>query len=123
MRDKKPLPYLETQQALLGTEFAALLARADVSQAVFARLTGYTTRQQLVSDTLRRAALGGGSQGSASIAGGKLPEPLAILQDASPEAIQILLVEVSFSWHETLGVPPMPAQFAAPGLGSPTPPS
>jgi transcriptional regulator with XRE-family HTH domain len=32
-------------QALLGTEFAALLARADVSQAVFARLTGYTTRQ------------------------------------------------------------------------------
>jgi DNA-binding transcriptional regulator YiaG len=32
-------------QALLGTEFAALLARADVSQAGFARLTGYTTRQ------------------------------------------------------------------------------
>jgi hypothetical protein len=26
-------------QALLGTEFAALLARADVSQAGFARLT------------------------------------------------------------------------------------
>ena len=32
-------------RALLGTEFAALLARADVSQAAFARLTGYTTRQ------------------------------------------------------------------------------
>ena len=33
-------------QALLGTEFAALLARADVvSQAGFARLTGTTARQ------------------------------------------------------------------------------
>jgi hypothetical protein len=28
------------------------------------------------------------------------------MQEASPEAIQILLKEVSFSWHETLGVPP-----------------
>ena len=37
-----------------------------------------------------------------------LPEGTALailLQDASPEAIQILLKEVSFSWHETLGVP------------------
>ena len=32
---------------------------------------------------------------------------LAILmQGNSPEAIQILLEEVQFSWHETLGVPP-----------------
>jgi hypothetical protein len=57
----------------------------------------------------RRAALGGGSQGSASVAGGQLPEGAALailLQDASPEAIQILLEEVSFNWHETLGVPP-----------------
>ena len=29
-----------------------------------------------------------------------------LLQDASPEAIQIMLAEVRFSWHETLGVPP-----------------
>ena len=29
-----------------------------------------------------------------------------LLQDTSPEAIQILLEEVQFSWHETLGVPP-----------------
>ena len=29
-----------------------------------------------------------------------------LLQDASPEAIQILHEEVQFSWHETLGVPP-----------------
>ena len=40
----------------------------------------------------RRAALGHG--------------PGVLLQDASPEAIQILLEEVQFSWHETLGVPP-----------------
>ena len=31
--------------ALLHTEFAALLARADLSQASFARLTGVTARQ------------------------------------------------------------------------------
>jgi hypothetical protein len=31
--------------ALLHTEFAALLARADISQAGFARLTGITPRQ------------------------------------------------------------------------------
>jgi DnaJ-domain-containing protein 1 len=29
-----------------------------------------------------------------------------LLQDASPEAIQILLEEIQFNWHETLGVPP-----------------
>jgi hypothetical protein len=29
-----------------------------------------------------------------------------LLQDASPEAIQIMLAEVRFSWHETLCVPP-----------------
>ena len=48
--------------------------------------------QQLVPDTRRRAALGRGPG-----------DPPA---GASPEAIQILLEEVSFSWHETLGVPP-----------------
>jgi len=32
-------------QTLLGTEFAALLARAGVSQAEFARITGTTARQ------------------------------------------------------------------------------
>ena len=37
--------YLQAMRALIGTEFAALLARADVSQAGFARLAGYTTRQ------------------------------------------------------------------------------
>ena len=38
-----------------------------------------------------------------------LPEGAALailMQDTSPEAIQILLDELQFSWHETLGVPP-----------------
>jgi hypothetical protein len=80
-------------RALLGTEFAALLARADVSQASFARLTGYTVRQ--VNNWCRaRAAV---PPWAAALA--------VLLQNASPEAIQILLEEVQFSWHETLGVP------------------
>ena|SRR5271166_1572554 len=81
-------------KALLGTEFAALLARATISQAVFARLTGYTTRQ--VNNWCRaRAAV---PPWAAALAG--------LMQDASPEAVQILLEELAFSWHETLGVPP-----------------
>ena len=81
-------------RALLHTEFAALLARADVSQAAFARLSGYTPRQ--VSNWAR----------------GRAAAPLwaialaAVLQRTSPEAIQIMLEEITFAWHETLGVPP-----------------
>ena len=41
-------------RALLHTEFAALLARADVSQAAFARISGYTPRQ--VNDWARGRA-------------------------------------------------------------------
>ena len=81
-------------QTLLGTEFAALLARAGVSQAEFARLTGTTARQ--VNNWCRaRAAV---PAWAAALA--------ILMQDTSPEAIQILLEEVQFSWHETLGVPP-----------------
>ncbi len=81
-------------RALLHTEFAALLARADVSQAAFARISGYTPRQ--VNNWAR----------------GRAAAPLwaialaAVLQDTSPEAIQIRLEEIAFAWHETLGVPP-----------------
>jgi len=81
-------------QALLGTEFAALLARADVSQAAFARLTGYTTRQ--VNNWCRANAAV--PPWAAALA--------LLLQHTSPEAIQILLAELTFRWHETLGVPP-----------------
>ena len=81
-------------RALLGTEFAALLARADVSQASFARLTGYTTRQ--VNNWCRARAVVPPWATALAV----------LLQDTSPEAVQILLEEVRFSWHETLGVPP-----------------
>jgi transcriptional regulator with XRE-family HTH domain len=81
-------------ETLLGTEFTALLARAGVSQAAFARLTGTTARQ--VNNWCRaRAAV---PAWAAALA--------ILMQDTSPEAIQILLEEVQFSWHETLGVPP-----------------
>ena len=81
-------------QTLLGTEFTALLARAGVSQAEFARLTGTTTRQ--VNNWCRaRAAV---PSWAAALA--------ILMQGNSPEAIQILLEEVQFSSHETLGVPP-----------------
>ena len=81
-------------RALLGTEFAALLARADVTQAAFARLTGHTSRQ--VNNWCRaRAAV---PPWAAALA--------VLLQNTSPEAVQILLEELQFSWHETLGVPP-----------------
>jgi hypothetical protein len=68
----------------LHTAFAVLLARADVSQAAFARSSGYTPRQ--VNNWCRGRA--------------------AVLQDTSPEAIQIRFAEIAFAWHETLGVPP-----------------
>jgi transcriptional regulator with XRE-family HTH domain len=81
-------------QALLATEFRALFARADVSQAAFARLTGYTTRQ--VSNWCQaRAAI---PPWAAVLA--------VVLQDLSPDAIQTLIEEITFTWHETLGLPP-----------------
>ena len=81
-------------RALLHTEFTALLARADVSQAAFARLSGYTTRQ--VNNWCRARAVV--PPWAAALA--------VLLQETAPEAIQILLEEAQFIWHETLGVPP-----------------
>ena len=81
-------------RTLLHTEFAVLLARANVSQAGLARISGDTPRQ--VNNWCR----------------GRAAAPLwaialaAVLQDTSPEAIQILLKEIAFAWHETLAVPP-----------------
>src|SRR6202049_2425301 len=81
-------------RALLHTEFAALLARAGVSQASFARLTGVTARQ--VNNWARGRALV--PRGAALLA--------VALQDFSPEALTIALEEAEFSWREILGVPP-----------------
>lgn len=81
-------------RALLHTEFAALLARAAVSQARFARLTGVTARQ--VNNWARgRAAV---PRWAAALA--------AILDEHWPDGIEMLVEEVDFSWHETLGIPP-----------------
>jgi transcriptional regulator with XRE-family HTH domain len=81
-------------RALLHTEFASLLARAGVSQASFARLTGVTARQ--VNNWARGRAI--------------VPPWAALLavalQDLSPEALTIALEEASFSWYDILGVPP-----------------
>jgi len=81
-------------RALLHTEFVALLARAGVSQASLARLTGVTARQ--VNNWARGRAL--------------VPQWAALLaialQDFSTETLTISLEEVEFSWREILGVPP-----------------
>jgi len=63
------------------TEFAAFLARADISQAAFARLTGVTPRQ--VNNWCRgRAAV---PAWAALVA--------VLLEDHSPEALIIMLEE------------------------------
>ena len=81
-------------RALLHTEFAALLARAGVSQAGFARLSGLTSRQ--VNNWCRgRAAV---PPWAVALA--------VLLEERSPEAITMLVAETTFAWHETLGVPP-----------------
>jgi transcriptional regulator with XRE-family HTH domain len=81
-------------RAFLHTEFAALLARAGVGQASFARLTGVTARQ--VNNWARGRALA--PRWAALLAGA--------LQDVSAEALTIALDEAAFSWREILGVPP-----------------
>jgi len=88
-------------RALLHTEFDTLLARAGVSQASFARLTGVTARQ--VNNWARGRALV--PQWAALLA--------AALQDVSPEAMTISLDEAEFSWHEILGVSPTADTAAA----------
>ncbi len=81
-------------RTLLHTEFAALLARADIRQAEFAKLTGVTPRQ--VNNWCRgRAAV---PQWAATLA--------VVLVEFTPEAMAIMLEEATFSWLETLGIPP-----------------
>ena len=68
-------------RTLSGAEFAALLARAGVSQAAFARLTGVTPRQ------VNRWCRG---QAAVPAWAGLLA---ALLQNHSPEALLISLEE------------------------------
>jgi transcriptional regulator with XRE-family HTH domain len=85
---------LARMRALLHTEFAALLARAAMSQAGFARLAGVTARQ-----------VNNWARGRAAVP--RWAAMLAIaLEQLSPDALDILLEETRFSCHELLGVPP-----------------
>jgi transcriptional regulator with XRE-family HTH domain len=82
-----------SMHTLLHTEFAALLTRAGVSQAGFARLAGFSPRQ--VNNWCRgRAAV---PPWAAILA--------AILEERLPDALEMMLDEAQFRWHETLGVP------------------
>ena len=80
-------------RALLHTEFAALLARAAISQAGFARLAGVTARQ-----------VNNWSRGRATVPRWAVMLAIA-LEELSPDALGILLEETRFSCHEVLGVP------------------
>jgi len=71
----------EPRAPLPQTEFAAFLARADISQAAFARLTGLTARQ--VNNWARGRA-------TAPVWAVMLA---VLLQDHSPEALTIALEE------------------------------
>jgi hypothetical protein len=96
-------------RTLRHTEFTALLARGDVSQAGFARLTGITTRQ--VDNGCRGRAVVPSWATAAKVppasAGGKGPEgaPLAVtLQELSAETLAIMAEETELGWHAVLGV-------------------
>ena len=80
-------------RTLLHAEFAALLDRADVSQAAFARRVGVTLRE--VSSWVRGRA-----------AGQRWVALLAIvLEDTMVEALLSMLNDAQLSYHQVLGVP------------------
>jgi len=81
-------------RALLHTEFTALLARTGTSQAGFARLAGFSPRH--VNNWCRRRAAV--PPWAAALA--------AILDERSPDALEMMVDEAHCRWHETLGVPP-----------------
>lgn len=81
-------------RTLMHTEFAALLARAGVRQAAFARLAGVTARQ--VNNWARGRAVV--PQWAALLA--------VVLETFTPEMLLITVAEADFNWHEVLGVPP-----------------
>jgi transcriptional regulator with XRE-family HTH domain len=88
-------------RAALHTEFDALLARAGVSQASFACLTGVTARQ--INNLARGRAL--------------VPQWIALLavalQDVLAKSLTISLEEAEFTCREILGVPPNAETAAA----------
>jgi transcriptional regulator with XRE-family HTH domain len=84
----------ERMRALLHTEFTALLARAGVTQAGFARLAGLTPRQ-----------VNNWARGRAAVP--KWAALLVVALDAlTPDGVEIMVEDAEFRWHETLGVAP-----------------
>ncbi len=79
-------------RALLHTEFTALLGRADISQAEFARLTGITARQ--VNNWARGRAAVPAWAGLLALA----------LEELSSDLLAIMAEETDFGWNEVLGV-------------------
>lgn len=81
-------------RALLHTEFTALLSRADVTQAGFARLAGITPRQ-----------VNNWARGRAAVP--KWAALLVVALDGlTPDGLEIMVEETEFRWHETLSVSP-----------------
>jgi hypothetical protein len=75
-------------RTLLHTEFAALLTRTGTSQARF-------SPGQINNGCRGRAAV---PPWAAVLA--------AILDERAPDALEMVVEDARFSWHETLGVPP-----------------
>lgn len=80
-------------RALLHTEFTALLARAGVSQAAFARLSGVTPRQ-----------VNKWARGHAAVPRWA-PLLAIVVEETAPEALLLMLDDTQRSCHEVLGIP------------------
>jgi len=93
-------------RTLLHTELAVLLARADVRQAAFARLTGVTPRQ--VNNWARGRAAVPTWAGLLAV----------ILQDHSPEALTIMLEETAAAGPATEANTDTPGQIEIPAAPS-----
>ena len=84
---------LPSMRALLHTEFAAMLDRAGVSQAAFARLAGVTARQ-VNNWTRGRAAV---PRWAALLA--------VVLEDTTAEALLLMLDDTQLSFNRVPGLP------------------
>src|ERR1700712_1473033 len=78
--------------AFLHTEFTALLARAGVSQARFARLSGVSARQ--INNWARGRAAVPAWAGLLAVA----------LEELSPDRLALMAEDTGLGWAEVLGV-------------------
>ena len=85
---------LRARRTLLATEFTALLDRAGLSQAGFARVAGITARQ-----------VNNWARGRSAIPRWAILLAVA-LEDISADELTLRLTKTDFTWYETLGVSP-----------------